>query len=149
MKIKKNHKALYGNTTIPRAWCSDCKVNALVIDNEKQCCDEYIKNTNFKLKRRLTSPENSRLQLSKKQKDEILNAQNFECYYCDYSLKPYKTHFDHVIPFAYNQNNNSDNIVASCNICNVHKLDKVFDDFDSMKQFIFECRQKRIKPALL
>ncbi len=75
---------------------------------------------------------------SEKLQKKILTMQNYKCYYCDREIGTIRSmigvEWDHFIPFSYCQNNNDDNFIACCPICNRLKSNYHFKD-------IFECRE--------
>lgn len=71
---------------------------------------------------------------------ELLDKQKGRCYWCDREfgsvyikagkVKILQIHIDHIIPYSYTQNSRNDNLVASCNICNLFKSSKYFHNED-------------------
>jgi hypothetical protein len=65
-------------------------------------------------------------QIPKAIREYILEKYNNHCVYCG----AFASTVDHIIPYAYTQEHNPDNLVACCNDCNSIALDKVFDNFE-------------------
>lgn len=152
---EKSHYARYGNNVMQRVYCSECKCWALVLDHRKQCCDGWY-NVESKITRVVVQPKHQRVLLPLYKKQAILNHQNNRCCYCGHQLGYYyvrhgkviksTTHFDHLIPFAYSQNNNKENFVASCNVCNSIKSSKMFDNIAELTQYIkSRIQEKKIE----
>lgn len=146
------HLALYGNVGIPRVFCQQCQQTALVIKGIKQCCDrpdtEELKGIE-----RIIEPEGYRKgSPPKAQQKGILQAQGYRCLYCDRRLGStawYKgryivlrLHWDHVIPYEYNQNNETSNFVAACHVCNHWKSDFVFNSLEEIQIYVTEKWQR-------
>jgi len=47
-----------------------------------------------------------------------------------------RINFDHVVPFAYSQNNYRHNFVAACHICNSIKSSMMFNTLDEARAYI-------------
>jgi 5-methylcytosine-specific restriction endonuclease McrA len=139
------HLALYGNIAIRREWCWACQRFALVVDNSLGCCNRSPSAEEVKKIKRFSSPEDMRKQLPAKIKARILADQEFRCIYCRTEFKG-RVHFDHLIPFAFAQNNGVDNFVAACPPCNLHKSDKIFDSLEAAQQYFMERRQALASP---
>lgn len=77
----------------------------------------------------------------------ILELQQGLCFYCDRTLGgiytrkkrqiQLKTEWDHMVPFAYSQNNSTDNFVAACHVCNSLKGALMFQDTEQAKLYLF------------
>lgn len=90
----------------------------------------------------------NRIRLSASQKNDILDKQNNRCYWCGrefgteymYHFRFYRLtpHFDHVIPFSLIGNGGEENIVASCNVCNLWKSSKVFHSEAEIQDYLLE-----------
>lgn len=61
------------------------------------------------------------------------------CYYC---RKEIATQIDHIIPYSYYPNNDFDNLVPSCAVCNLIANDKTFDSIDQKQGYILEHRKQ-------
>ena len=96
--------------------------------------------------RRILAIRNKRGYISQKFKEELMMKQNYRCYWCGREFftyvykdgKPLKLimHVDHVNPAAYRLDDNVDNLVGSCQLCNLFKSSKMFDDKEDCKNFI-------------
>jgi 5-methylcytosine-specific restriction endonuclease McrA len=54
----------------------------------------------------------------------ILRRDKFTCQYCGNMVKDgVKLHVDHIIPKSKGGSNKEDNLITSCNICNLGKMD--------------------------
>lgn len=148
----KSHYAQYGNNIIPRAYCPKCQLWSMIIDGMRQCCDEVFEDYGTRIKV-VVPARKKRLQLRRKQKNEILEIQHGRCFYCNNELGYYyernfkvfksTTHFDHILPFCYSYNNNQRNFVASCNLCNSIKGSKMFKNIKELRNHINERRIKK------
>jgi HNH endonuclease len=153
MKKKAEGTYLYGNVGIAKSICPNCKHLSFVKKGKSVCCDIVIENTNCVKAYRISEPVPHRHSLSKKQKDEILKLQNDCCYYCEHRLGSQvmrknkslflQTHFDHVIPFSYSQNNEIRNMVAACHVCNAIKYSKIFDDIYQAREYLSIKRKQK------
>lgn len=56
-------------------------------------------------------------------------------------------HWDHVIPWSFCQKNDESNFVASCQLCNSIKSDKVFEQIFEAKYYVQRERLKRGLPV--
>jgi hypothetical protein len=84
---------------------------------------------------------------------EILAWQNGQCLYCGIHIGSFykrgtevfvsKLHWDHFVPFSYLQMNPKINWVASCDVCNQIKTDKIFNDLREARGYIEAQRRKK------
>ena len=151
-KYNKNRKkecAIYGNTSLIRMRCYDCGTMAFVIDGQLQCCGRDIDES-----RRKTIPKNfyetppraKRKSVPFTDRAEILELQSYKCIYCGKEfgtsvwrkgkLVILKICFDHFVPFSFSFDNHKYNYLASCQICNSIKNDKMFDTIDEAREYI-------------
>ena len=143
----------YGNIKIPSHYCPDCKRTAFVIDNELQCCGKKLEEQIYTKFQRISEDVNKRKPLSEKNKKLILDLQNYSCFYC---LTPFnfevkrngkviklKIEFDHQVPYSFLNNNDTDNIVASCNVCNRIKSNFCFQTTDEARIYIQNIRESK------
>lgn len=72
-------------------------------------------------------------------REYILEKYNYHCVYCG----AYANTVDHIIPYAYIQEHNPDNLVACCNDCNVIAQDKIFENFEQKATYIKEARSRK------
>lgn len=144
--------ALYGNTPLERVKCPECGGMSFVKHGKTVCCDAAITTTPKKFYRE-AAPALERKRPHKRDCDRILLEQEGRCYYCGSLLgdtrhrkdKPLtlKTNWDHRIPWVLSLNNNVENFVAACHICNGIKSDKVFRDADEARTFIALRRKSK------
>lgn len=59
--------------------------------------------------------------ISKKVRFEIFKRDSFTCQYCGAHPPKVTLHIDHIIPVAMNGTNESDNLITSCDSCNLGK----------------------------
>ena len=149
-------KAMYGRVGLLKAYCDRCKGTYFVIDGVYQCCDKKTIRIYTKVKtKRYSEGESKRTKIKMTTKKEIVEKQKNKCIYCNCNLDGFiwfeknnayrkvKIHFDHFISWNYSRDNNKNNLVASCQICNLLKSDKYFQDLSLAKEYILEERKKR------
>lgn len=73
-----------------------------------------------------------RRKVSLKVRERVLNRYNRMCVYCSEAA----TEIDHIRPYSWDQNNDEDNLVASCLICNAIAANLIFDSFDEKWAYI-------------
>jgi 5-methylcytosine-specific restriction endonuclease McrA len=151
---KKAIKSWYGNKPLWRAFCPNCNSNAIVIKGVLQCCDKQLSLPREQTTQRVAGGARYRKLLSRKQEDDILNRQNYRCIYCDSYLKnsyylnsnnipiSIRINYDHFKPWAYDQDSNYENFVASCHRCNHIKHSKYFDTIEEAREYILMTRDK-------
>lgn len=86
---------------------------------------------------------------------QMLEAQDNRCFYCDI---PFGTSYkhprlnkyvkttvccDHLVPFAYTQNNNEMNFVCACGVCNGIKSALMFQTVEEARSYVEYCRKKK------
>ena len=146
--ITKRHKAWYGDVQMERMYCEQCKEMCLVVKGRKQCCDRPTKTRVSKAcVEYITPPEKRRISLSKKQKKAMIEDQGNRCFYClrefgsaylrNGVVKSLKVHFDHINPYVMTYNNQKENYVASCNVCNLLKSSKVFSTIEEIREYVY------------
>lgn len=143
--MSSDYLGLYGNVGLTKARCSDCKVYAFVIDGKLACCDTPINAMPQKVQRE-ASPEQERRLPPLTERRAQLERQEHRCFYCERSFgsrvfrgtrgATLQVNWDHVIPYAYSQNNSAVNFVAACHICNGIKSSHLFPSLDEAKQYI-------------
>lgn len=146
------HIALYGNEALVRGYCRRCKETAFVIENKLQCCDAPLNGPVTKVKR-ISEPEFARKIPKKSDRDHVLYIQENKCIYCERSFNSYVDKgkkylkltptWDHFVPWIFNQDNNTENFVASCQICNGFKSAMIFESLDAAKIFILNRWQQK------
>jgi DNA-directed RNA polymerase subunit RPC12/RpoP len=144
--------ALYGTIGILRTFCEECELNCLVVDDIKQCCDKPIREVAKGVKRMTGPIEPKRRYLKESEKEEILEKQDYRCTYCEqrfgatvfYKLREtiLKITWDHVFPFVYTHNNDLENFVACCHICNSWKRARIFNNINEVKVYVTEKWQR-------
>ena len=153
--MKKVIKSLYGSIALHKSYCPKCKKYSFIQDNKLACCDYLISELpNYEFIKRESEGETFRSIIPLKVRKEVLQKQENKCIYCDINLingyiwnvkrsryQKVKIHFDHFISWNYSRNNEEQNIVASCDICNHIKYDKYFPDIISAREYILEKRQ--------
>ena len=117
----------------------------IVLDGIKLCCDKKPTGKKTKEVEIMSSPKRVRKQPSAKEKRRLISEQDNRCFYCGMmfgscytrdgiNFLTTKIHYDHLVPFAYSQTN--EHFVASCNICNMIKRDKMFDRLEDLVHYI-------------
>lgn len=103
----------------------------------------------------MTLSNNLRKQPSSKYQDEQLDRQRKRCFYCGLEFFEYVKNertnkiikllvvWDHFIPYSWNEDNKDINFVASCQICNGIKSNKMFDTDDAARKYIIEKRKAK------
>lgn len=147
--------ALYGNVSIPKAYCDACQREAFLIHGRFACCDKLIRLADAAPTRfvRMSSPELRRKQPTAKERKRILYEQDGRCFYCGALFWSegirYGTQvriqmvWDHQMPFSYSQDNRSTNFVAACHVCNTLKSAKVFQTVDDAKVYLHLARRQK------
>jgi len=71
---------------------------------------------------------------------EVFKRDNFTCQYCGFVGDTFEKWafliIDHFIPKSKDGNDNPDNLVTSCSLCNFMKGDKNFSDMDEARKEI-------------
>jgi hypothetical protein len=143
------HIAIYGRVQLQRGYCTTCQRIALITDNVFQCCGSQANQPSkiIQYKRMSISPQ-FRRSPCKKRRDEILERQENRCLYCDRLFGSFvfrydrlirlRLHWDHLVPWAYDQNNEHVNFGAACHICNGIKSNLMFRSVEDAKIYIAE-----------
>jgi 5-methylcytosine-specific restriction endonuclease McrA len=144
---KHDHIALFGNVKMVRSWCLECECWAFVLDGKLACCDKRH-TAEPKAYKRISEPEQARRMPSKVDRDLILQAQDYCCFYCGKAFNSYYRvydsiekliiHWDHMVPYALTQNNNPSNFVAACQFCNHWKWSLVFNTVEEARVYLFD-----------
>lgn len=142
----KSHIALYGDVAIERRYCTDCKRFAFVIDGEIRCCGAEVEQVPTKRRKRMCDVSAKRNGPSRKEQKRLLNEQDWSCFWCGRKFGKsvwrgrvrtvLRVEWDHVVPFAYSQNNQDSNFVASCQVCNRIKSSLMLDTVDEYRVHI-------------
>lgn len=77
-----------------------------------------------------------RVPIKESVREYILERDAFMCAYCDGEADC----VDHIIPYAYCQSHDVDNLVAACMDCNLIASDKIFESLSKKREYI---RHKR------
>lgn len=86
--------------------------------------------------------ESIRRKPKKKDRDRILEEQQYKCFYCFVPFDVFNKHvWDHVEPWAYSQHNGASNFVAACAPCNSSKSDRIFTNLDEARLYLAERRK--------
>jgi 5-methylcytosine-specific restriction endonuclease McrA len=142
---KKAYLGLYGNVVLPKAYCDDCGMVAIVRDGVLQCCDKEVSEVPEYYKREV-EPEQKRHLPPKKDRDRQLEEQDYRCFYClrRFGSTVYrktravklKHAWDHMLPYAFSQNNSASNFVAACQVCNGLKSAMCFKSLEDAQLFL-------------
>lgn len=144
--IRKPVVVLYGNVSIPKAYCQSCRRESFILNGRYACCDRSA--VGFVPARfiRESLPEARRKLPPLPERRRILALQGVRCFYCNvpfdsdvfrYGVPIRITiHWDHQLPFAYAQNNKTTNFVAACHVCNGLKGAKLFQTVEEAVEFL-------------
>jgi hypothetical protein len=80
------------------------------------------------LKPKNTIPPEDRRTAGYSQRFRILERDRFTCQYCGGKAPNIKLHIDHIFPFAHGGKTIDENLITSCEECNMGKRDKVLND---------------------
>ena len=144
---KRASLALYGNVKMIRGYCERCKSTAFVLDGKMACCNISTQQKPKKIERMIPTSQ-FRKKPSKRLQEILLEKFNWSCAYCERLFGSYtsykgrekkvKLHWDHRIPWKYDQNNNDENFLTSCSSCNLWKHSKIFADLDEVKLYVHQ-----------
>lgn len=76
----------------------------------------------------------------KRRWQELIDRYGPRCFYC---RKEIATTIDHVVPYSWDQDNDIENLVPACVLCNALASNKMFDDVEQKRQYIMGERKKR------
>lgn len=134
-RSNRGYIGLYGSVALRKGWCDDCQAYSIVRDDELVCCGVPVEVPPEKYKREC-EPEQKRKTLPLKRRQRQLDAQEYRCFYCERRFDSYvfrngrsfklRIEYDHMVPYAFTQNNSVENFVAACHICNRIKSDLCF-----------------------
>lgn len=134
--------------------CGRCESDAFVIDGKMACCDAVVDLPTKEVHHRESESYKFRQKISPKDKKDLLKSQEGRCGYCLYligdTIENEKTgkriklemHVDHFIPWSYLSTNKGE-LIASCQLCNLIKSNKVFDSLDSLRVFLKDQRRQQ------
>lgn len=151
---KKTMKAVYGKVALTRAYCVKCQCYAFVLDGKLACCNTPITKPETDIVKKMLQGSLRRELLSPNEKRKLLEMQKHKCFYCDCDLNsswymggrmkvPRKItiQYDHVVPWVFSNNDDLDNFVAACNVCNMIKKDRIFPTIDKLREWILWKRE--------
>jgi len=75
----------------------------------------------------------------------LIEAHGELCFYCE--IEPSMC-IDHIVPVSFGGGDEIENLVPSCNRCNLTAGDKVFGDVSQKRQYILGNRKKRLTHAV-
>jgi 5-methylcytosine-specific restriction endonuclease McrA len=126
----------------PDLLCDNCSFDETKIPETNIANVNYIGNVVGWLSK-LESP--SKVRKSRNYK-KTYERDKYTCQYCGYNLKNAKKflplHIDHVKPWSAHGGNSLNNLVVSCQECNLIASDKWFVSFEEKKDYIEFERQK-------
>jgi len=141
----KSMVAYYGNVAIVRAICPICKNWSFVENHKTLCCGSAVDSpTRYQ---QICPPTDQRKRPSLMEQAQILENQGSRCFYCfrpfgslyiskDRGIRILLIHWDHLIPFAWRQDNQISNFVASCNKCNLWKGAVLFENIVEARSYL-------------
>ena len=142
----KAHMFIFGNVRLQREYCWKCRRTSLVDDGIFQCCNKPWNNSDFNgANFKHVCPSGSKKKrISMRLKKTLLLLQKNRCIYCGRNFgsvyiknnerKITTIEFDHVVPFSYSLSNQF--ILASCNLCNQEKSNKIFDSVEQAREHL-------------
>jgi hypothetical protein len=146
-KEKAPHVACYGQVSLERRYCEDCKRFGFVLDGRIQCCDTKVGLALPKARKRMCEVPIGRKGPPAKAKRSILREQGYCCFWCDRRFgkvlwrgrkrKVLRIEWDHLVSYAYSRDNRPVNYVASCHVCNRLKSSSVFESIDECRVYIW------------
>ena len=153
---RKSTLALYGNVAIPRGRCPDCKRTVLIVGGLYACCDEPAAGRLGGTKR-MSQPCHKRKLPPLPWRRAQLEKQSHRCFYCDVTIGDFvmrvtrkssrpirlRLHWDHLLAFAYSQDNNEYNYVAACHVCNGIKSSRIFATLDELRIYVADRREAK------
>lgn len=151
--MKKAHTALYGNLGIKRGYCGACDGFSFVLGGLLQCCEGAFEEPAQGFKQECP-PRGKRAVPPKDDQEAQLCAQDDRCFYCfspfgSWVSKPaarmvrLRPCWDHLVPYAYSQNNHPYNFVAACQLCNGVKSSKMFDTIQEAVEYVAAGWQRK------
>ena len=145
MSKPKVHLALYGNVGIQRGYCEKCECTALILGGEFQCCGSSCKEDPHRVKR-VSQPEYRRRKPPQAEQLRILNEQDHRCFWCERRFGQFahryakvvkiQCEWDHVSPYIWSADSNTNNFVASCQWCNGWKAARIFSTIEEVKIYV-------------
>lgn len=143
------HTAIYGNTRIVRHFCQPCNGYYFVLRGLLACCGR--RPTDAPDRFMVIVPPRRRKPTPWVQ-EKILARQHSRCLYC---LLPFgeiveregrefvlRVAWDHFVPFSVAADNADENFVASCQICNSIKRDRLFQSPEECADWLKRKREQ-------
>ena len=81
-----------------------------------------------------------RSQTYKKWWGQLVEMYGHHCYYCREEIA---TTIDHIVPYSWDGDNQLDNLVPACMLCNCIASNKMFDTLEQKRQYIMAQRKGR------
>lgn len=144
--------SLYGNVAIGRGYCTDCETTAFIQDGKLACCGKEYTKVPKKFHREAGAPQRRKLP-PKAARERILEEQENCCFYCGVEFGELrwkkgravriKLNWDHKLPYAYSQDNNTTNFVAACHVCNGIKSSRVFQTVEEAQIYLQDRRKAK------
>jgi len=75
----------------------------------------------------------------KKKWAELIGYYGARCFYCQVEIA---TTIDHVVPYSWDQDNEIENLVPACGLCNSLASNTMFGSVEEKRQFILNHRKK-------
>ena len=150
--MKGTERVEFGSVALYRHKCPQCGNKAFVINGLSACCDAKIEMNDTFVRKRVSEGAKKRALISRAIKNKILARQENMCFYCETKLDEYQwdskknkyimpqIHFDHLTPWSYSQNNDDDNLVASCAQCNLCKSSLIFKTVEEARIYMLRKR---------
>ena len=136
-----------GGVRLARIYCKKCDEYQLVKTNIKLCPDcrtRFDRDGDITLRK--IGHISKRVNISREYKEFLIDKQNGLCYWCDRKLgffymrngvvKKSSNHADHIIPYSYLQANPEDNWAIACNLCNLFKSNKYYDNQQDIRDYL-------------
>jgi len=86
------------------------------------------------------SAMSERSQTYKKWWGQLVEMYGHHCYYCREEIA---TTIDHIVPYSWDGDNQLDNLVPACMLCNCIASNKMFDTLEQKRQYIMAQRKGR------
>jgi hypothetical protein len=140
----RGHFAIYGQVRMQRMYCQDCRVFALVVDGKLKCCNARVEALDETAKhKRMSDVALRRTGPTARYRKEQLERQQYRCFYCSRLFGSYvyrhshsltlRLAWDHIDPWVYSLDNQNQNFVAACHVCNGIKAALMFRSFDEAR----------------
>jgi len=142
---------MYGTVMLERQICPECGEWALILHNRTACCEVPAEVLARRRAQRMSEGSPVRRRPSVREKQRILRAQAYKCFYCNRyfgtlieragRISFLKLNWDHFIPFSYAMS--GEHFVAACHICNSLKSDMIFETPEAAREYVLEARKKK------